>query len=183
MFQLNYHLRLHEQTEFECRYCSKRFKRKITLKNHHCVKFRSLDNFGYQVQRLEPVFKCRYCDKSFIREILLKEHQQHHEKPNQFYCASCDKKFRSKYCLANHNKIIHSEKRVQELKEQQERMRLGIHREGWIKCQVCPLLFKSIGSRNKHCDQAHGYSVRRRIPNFDLQWSNQHRVATNDITS
>lgn len=129
------------------------------------------------MQKHSNIFDCTICNRSFTRRFLLNEHQKLHENPMAYYCKKCDKSFRGKFCLTNHLKTIHNEKIVEE-KKKVEVPYHQVDRVGWIRCQKCPLLFRSKDSLNKHSDQAHGLSVRKLNRNWDKQIESTKRFET-----
>ena len=109
-----------------CRYCSKLFRNKISLKKHeylihvrdksydcdqcsqtfkmkHHLKNHMLKHSG------ERAFKCDVCEKSFGRKQILDTHMLSHTGERAFYCDKCQKDFLRKTDLNRHNRKFHPE--------------------------------------------------------------------------
>lgn len=81
----------HNNRQFACRYCSKRFNDKYNMRKHVLI------HVG------EKRHRCQFCDKAFLRKDHLRSHLQTHYN-RKFGCKVCGKSFRTLDMYQRHAK-------------------------------------------------------------------------------
>ena len=82
----------HNNRQFACRYCSKKFNDKYNMRKHVLI------HVG------EKRHKCQFCDKAFLRKDHLRSHLQTHYN-RKFGCKICGKSFRTMELYQRHAKM------------------------------------------------------------------------------
>ena len=83
-------------------------KKMIPLSNEECVDLEQLDKrVNESYDRLDGSYVCKYCSKSFNKLFNVKEHVEIHFEGLSFPCDLCEKTFRSRNSLRNHNARNH----------------------------------------------------------------------------
>ena len=98
----------------KCQFCNKSFKQRASLLKH------------IKKTHLRKTFKCDLCEKTFSSSLKLEKHKIRYKngcdkrpkshskiKKDSLQCTRCDKRFKTKYFLIKHEKLIHREKNTQ----------------------------------------------------------------------
>ena len=106
------------ETKFFCKICKALFQQESQFQNHNCSSLykevEALKNnqeeqteiVDYQTET--EVFQCNSCDKQFRRKKSLLNHDLSvHKNTKQFHCTICNKQFTDKNYLSTHIEIVH----------------------------------------------------------------------------
>ena len=106
---------LHNKTgecisEYQCSYCEKTYKVKISLDRHLKEKhYHGNKNLDY-IEDMDSIgdISCEHCEKTFKRSHCMERHiRSVHTKEKSFLCFKCLKKFTRKDKLGRHMKMLH----------------------------------------------------------------------------
>ena len=162
VFRTHRHLKLHEITHTEkenidsdfrypCSDCDKKFKNRITLKNHLSVHTGKRD------------FKCDVCDKSFRVQAGVYTHKKYYCKDSikAFSCEKCPKKFTSPGDLAKHN-TTHSGNKP-------------------FICDICNQAFSRAGNLRAHRNATHFFEKLFQCTVCDKTFSRSNQIKQHEM--
>ena len=115
----------------ECRICGARLVKRFYLKRHLAEQHGVL-NFGLSLDREQlPKYTCSICDKEFKRRYHLSEHEKVHQVKKRYVCDLCEETFSYKSKLTRHKSTQHED-------------------QPSLSCSVCDHKFKSLWNLNEH---------------------------------
>ena len=132
---------------YACSECPKSYRTSLRLKVHYLSHFPSTRNFR--------CFSCTVCDKRFrwnyyLKNVHFRLHTDESFKP--FQCPKCHRRFETAEVLAKHV-LIHAPVTCEicgEVFIKRRRSEHMIKHKTWLKCDVCPKLFKSKSWLERH---------------------------------
>jgi len=89
------HMKLHEQSDFKCADCGRKFTRKYYLDEHRCT------------HSNERRYLCILCGSRWRTSSSLKAHIRMHTDERRYHCDQCEKRFRKLSSLKDHVRTIH----------------------------------------------------------------------------
>ncbi|KAK7504559.1 hypothetical protein BaRGS_00004045 [Batillaria attramentaria] len=92
---LKVHMKQHQEANFACDICGKKFTYKCNMQNHRTTHF------------CEKPYQCEVCHKAFRLQSALKTHSRKHREDLQFKCHICGKGLIRRQNLKNHIEKMH----------------------------------------------------------------------------
>jgi len=144
---LHVHMRLHQQSPFECTDCGRKFARSDYLTEHR------------RVHSDERPFLCIMCGHSFGRAANLRAHLRTHSEERRYPCDKCGKWFRRSSHRNDHIRKVHDGLRAYQCKYCPRayssasglKMHMMEHtNERPYGCTMCPKRFKSTATLDLH---------------------------------
>lgn len=174
---LDLHMNLHEgKTEKECRYCSKRYTRKVNVIRHmqkhwdkkkfQCEKCglrfsetTVLYNHKLQHEAEEQPLVCNVCNQTFKTKRTYKGHMMTHREDRPRYgCTYCAKTFVEKYTLKVHLRTHEDQSTQTPKSENKEKPNIPIVSEEMKfshTCIICGSGFSNKDQHNQHMETMH----------------------------
>jgi uncharacterized Zn-finger protein len=94
---LNLHKQIHQESNYECFFCGKRYQSRDLIRNH------MLQHSSSKTEN----YRCETCEKSYKSKKTLIVHMKNHGGYQSFICKLCTKSYATASALRVHNRSAH----------------------------------------------------------------------------
>ena len=153
---LDEHLALKHVKKFVCQHCGKKvyddvIDRHIKKCHAYCAKCDKLmvnpqEKCQHMLEKISERNKCRYCEEVFESQKKKYEHIRQVHQVHLNLCFECGKSFVSEEKLARHERILHSEARLNKPKKTKK------PKHNLFKCEICDKTFPISSKLRRHIE-------------------------------